>query len=185
MNWRDIDGWFTDEDVEVYRRIVQSLPMRGGSVAEIGVWFGRSLGALIEQCRIQRRSPRIIAIDTFAGSDNDENLMRVVAQHGGSVFKQFMQNMEAIGYYRKLHPCINNSIDEAEAIEDQSLNAVFIDAHHAYDHVAADIRAWIPKIKQGGIIAGHDIDTPDVKRAVMEAFTGYAVVGTRCWLVQL
>jgi len=33
---------------------------------------------------------------------------------------------------------------------------IFIDGDHSYDSCKEDINMWLPKIKQGGIIAGHD-----------------------------
>ncbi|MCU0802187.1 MAG: class I SAM-dependent methyltransferase [Rhodobacteraceae bacterium] len=49
---------------------------------------------------------------------------------------------------------------------------VYLDAHHAYDMVMADLKAILPKMKSGGVIMGDDYFTdPDsqhagVKRAV-------------------
>lgn len=31
-----------------------------------------------------------------------------------------------------------------------------------------DIEHWLPKVKNNGIISGHDINSNDVKRAVLE-----------------
>lgn len=33
---------------------------------------------------------------------------------------------------------------------------VYLDADHSYEAVAADIAAWLPLVRPGGIIAGHD-----------------------------
>lgn len=39
---------------------------------------------------------------------------------------------------------------------DASLDFAFIDADHVYDAVSADIAAWWPKIRPGGLLTGHD-----------------------------
>ena len=33
---------------------------------------------------------------------------------------------------------------------------VFLDAIHTFDHIYADIGYWLPKVRQGGLIGGHD-----------------------------
>lgn len=46
---------------------------------------------------------------------------------------------------------------------------VYIDADHSEEKVYEDLTLWFPKIKEGGVIAGHDINHPDflgVKLAV-------------------
>ena len=48
------------------------------------------------------------------------------------------------------------SVDGAKDFEDGSLDAVYIDANHRYEFVVADIHAWLPKVRKGGIISGHD-----------------------------
>lgn len=48
------------------------------------------------------------------------------------------------------------STDAAELFQDGSLDFVYIDADHSREAVLADLRAWFPKVKYGGIIAGHD-----------------------------
>ncbi len=54
------------------------------------------------------------------------------------------------------------------------LDFVFIDAAHDYDNVKADIATWLPKVRPGGILAGHDYSRAfrGVKRAVGEYFPG-------------
>jgi len=68
------------------------------------------------------------------------------------------------------------SNEAPQFIADKSLDAVFIDAQHAYESVLEDIRLWLPKVRQGGIISGHDFNPWGVKnrsgvdRAVTESF---------------
>lgn len=39
---------------------------------------------------------------------------------------------------------------------DESLDFVYIDGNHEFLHVAQDLVNWIPKVRKGGIVAGHD-----------------------------
>jgi len=49
-----------------------------------------------------------------------------------------------------------DSIEVASRIPDESLDWVYIDADHSYKSVKADLEAWFPKVRKGGIISGHD-----------------------------
>lgn len=88
-------------------------------------------------------------------------------------------------YYRHVcrtfHPARNTQIyrmDSVEAsakFEDKFFDWIYIDADHSYDAVKKDINAWFPKLKPGGVMAGHDYMNGDVwgcyfevKRAVDE-----------------
>lgn len=48
------------------------------------------------------------------------------------------------------------SVEAAARIPDRSLDFAYIDADHSFATVAQDLAAWSPKVKIGGIIAGHD-----------------------------
>lgn len=52
------------------------------------------------------------------------------------------------------------SVDGAALVPDDSLDWVFIDASHLEENVWDDLQAWIPKVKLGGIVAGHDYPPP-------------------------
>lgn len=48
------------------------------------------------------------------------------------------------------------SIQASEYFEDESLDFVYIDAIHDYEHVKEDIKVWLPKVKKGGVLCGDD-----------------------------
>ena len=55
----------------------------------------------------------------------------------------------------------------ANFFRNNAYDFIFIDGLHTYDQVLADCRNYWPKIKNGGIFAGHDYRAiEDVKRAV-------------------
>ena len=73
--------------------------------------------------------------------------------------------------------------------EDGSLDFVFIDASHEYEHVKADILKWYPKVKNGGVLAGHDCypNNPEfggVYKAVTEIFGTNFRVSENCFIVE-
>lgn len=49
-----------------------------------------------------------------------------------------------------------SSVEAAKYVQDGSLDFVYIDAAHDYENVKADINAWMPKVKKGGIVSGDD-----------------------------
>lgn len=66
------------------------------------------------------------------------------------------------------------SREAAASFADGSLDFAFIDARHDYEAVKEDISLWYPKIRDGGILCGHDWSLDygpphyGVKKAVME-----------------
>ena len=69
--------------------------------------------------------------------------------------------------------------------QDVEFDFCFIDADHSYESVLADIKAWAPKVKEGGCVIGHDIDFPSVRKAVEEVYgKSYDVLPDDIWLVR-
>jgi hypothetical protein len=61
----------------------------------------------------------------------------------------------------------------AGAFKDATCDFVFIDADHRYEAICKDIDIWLPKIRDGGMMIGHDYnvrDFPGVVQAVTERF---------------
>lgn len=57
------------------------------------------------------------------------------------------------GTVRYLRGYTSNAVNQ---VEDGSLDFIYIDAQHKYEKVKEDLVDWWPKLKIGGIFAGHD-----------------------------
>ena len=65
---------------------------------------------------------------------------------------------------------------------------MFIDAAHDKFNVSRDIMSWLPKITDGGILAGHDINMPSVLKAVKTCLPFNTVVikpKIRSWIYRV
>ena len=48
------------------------------------------------------------------------------------------------------------SVEAASLFENGSFDFVYLDADHSFESVWQDLSVWYPKIRIGGILAGHD-----------------------------
>lgn len=66
----------------------------------------------------------------------------------------------------------------ASLVPDGSLALLYLDACHDYLWFLRDLKVWTPKVKHGGVIAGHDFLNPayGVNRAVHEFATNVRTI---------
>ena len=60
---------------------------------------------------------------------------------------------------------------EASSVVPDNLDFVFIDGDHSYKAVLLDLNDWVPKIRSGGLLIGHDWTS--TRRGVPQAGTEY------------
>ena len=66
--------------------------------------------------------------------------------------------------------------------QNESIDAIYIDGDHSHVGVSTDIKAWLPKIKQGGLIAGDDFDHfAGTRQAVTELLPQYELSENDTW----
>ncbi len=151
LHYTEIEDWFDYEDV--FDSIITKLSSkyeRPLKIVEIGAWLGKSSFYLVEN-----HSPRgiIYIIDTWKGSKNElETNHKKVKQV--NIYERFLKNMAI--HDGKFIPIQNTSVNAAKLFDDNSIDFVYIDAEHTYDAVKQDIKNWMPKLTEFGIIAGHD-----------------------------
>lgn len=75
-------------------------------------------------------------------------------------------------YFDRVELIRKLSKDAVNLFADNTFDFVYIDANHEYEYVKEDLYLWYPKVKSGGLFAGHDIYStvtwPGVKQAVHE-----------------
>jgi len=49
-----------------------------------------------------------------------------------------------------------DSIEALNDFPDEYFDFIYIDANHAYEFAKVDVNNWYPKLKEGGLFAGHD-----------------------------
>lgn len=104
-------------------------------------------------------------------------------------------NHDLEGYYAALKDALTpfaeraallrmDTVEAAGKFPDRHFDFVFIDADHTYEGVSRDIDAWLPKVRPGGRLIGHDYDRAKfrgVVRAVDERFPHRTLYPDHVW----
>ena len=160
---------------------------------EVGTFCGASIIHLARQSQIADLPLTIVAIDNFEWvPDQFSSQFRVSQDTPYPLAVDALVHHSPLGAFRHfqeitktdhlISTVISNSVAAAYHFLDESVAIAFIDAGHDYGNVLQDILAWLPKIKPGGILAGHDIDSPDVARAVADVLGNRITIVGRCWV---
>jgi len=136
-----------------------------GTAAEIGVAEGNFSHDLL-----QAGIPHLYMVDNWATIKNvkgDGNF----AQHWHD--KNFKRAKEQVQEFTDRYKILKGmSTHMATYVADESLSMVYLDADHSYEGALNDLTAWYPKVKPGGIIAGHDYLNPSYGiREAVSTFT--------------
>ena len=150
-----VEGWFNYPDMFSYA--VQQAPASAHFV-EIGTWKGQSSAYLAVEIINSGKNIKLDCIDNFTGSVIEPGQMLDRDNQEGKLYDVFVRNMKPVeGRYTAIK---GDSTESASLYEDESLDFVFIDASHDYESIKKDITAWFPKVKIGGLFAGHDYAPP-------------------------
>jgi len=149
--------------------LINDLGFKDG--IEIGVYKGRFTQAMA------KRAPKMqfLGIDAWTTYENypDYPAGHLENEAEKEAYERTAQwpNIKLVkGWSSEIAPTVpNNSVD-----------FVYIDANHSYPSCVEDINLWSPKVREGGIVMGHDYF--DVKRharlqhldfGVIEAVNGW------------
>lgn len=165
----EIEGW-SEDILPYYRDLVPRLPL-GARFVEVGVAHGRSLFFLAEELATAGRlDVELHAVDFWPG----ELFSRMILPQ--------LQRQDLAHLVSRIMWHRTDGVRAAKLFEAYSLDVVFIDSDHTEAGMLAHLDAWGPRVKHGGIIAGHDYhaqDWPGVVAAVDARFNGRVKRPTR------
>ena len=148
-------GWFDYQPLyqhEINR--IQIKPYRATFV-EIGTYHGQSARFMGDQIEASGKS-----IDFYTVDHKTEHFLKNGKQvKTGSPF--------GLQSHKFVNMINSDSSEASKLFKDKSLDFLFIDGDHTNPKFEEDLISWDPKIKVGGVIAGHDyLTSSDVYHTV-------------------
>jgi predicted O-methyltransferase YrrM len=133
-------------DMEVLESLVESV--KGGKFLEHGSWVGESTRVIARIAK--QRGGSVTITDNWHGNY-------------GIVLEDLARNHDVKGIFeRNMEGLPINYLVEG------SYDFVFVDADHRYSQVSEDIKRFLPMVREGGILAGHDFDATEYDNAYIE-----------------
>ena len=165
-----------NNSVEGLFDMIQDIGIKDFTIVEVGSFAGVSSELFAMFCK------QLYCVDIWTMDPTYQEIDPQALLKAEVMFDQVWQD------YENIEPLQDFSINVAEDFEDGELELVYIDGRHDYPSVLADIKAWLPKVKKGGWITGHDIDLDGerVLKAVTEMFgTNYKTYKDTSWSHQV
>jgi hypothetical protein len=181
--YEGIPGFFDFQDL--YREQVErvSEPAR---FVEVGAFMGKSSAFMAVEIVNSGKNISFDVVDCWDVVPWRATEWKIPIGPQG-VMGEFMRHHLEGGTLKHIRPIRAYSLEAARMHEDKSLDFVFIDDDHRFEAVESGIRAWLPKIKKGGVLAGHNINgSKGVKDGVGVVFgTEWKRVSKDCWMYRV
>jgi hypothetical protein len=145
--------------VQYVKEWISEKPLVG---VEIGVAYGMNAESILRTLNMKT----LYLVDSYKPYIQGDMLVPSFATQTDA-----MKRLEP--YKSKIHLICEDSVTASKQIPD-GLDFVYFDGNHDCDHVLADIEAYYPKVRQGGILGGHDFRNSylGVVKAVSELVAG-------------
>jgi hypothetical protein len=154
--------------------IILCIGMHGENLVglELGVYKADSLMTILENCPNVKT---LYGVDNYSTYYNAYERREIEKYESEMIKAESLLKQKYSSHRDKIKFLEYASIDAATKIEDESLDFIFIDANHSYNSVLEDLNLWYPKVKQGGLVAGHDFHMESVREAVNDFRTKMSI----------
>jgi predicted O-methyltransferase YrrM len=163
-------GWF-NHGAKILELVEQHRPK---VCVELGSWQGAS--AIPVARAVRRWGGTVTCVDTWGGSvEGDPSTMQPW------MLLACVRNMAAAGVTGSVR-LIPSTTSDAATHWTEPIDYLYVDADHTYNGVVADLLAWVPFVKPGGLLLGDDYGSrlyPGVQTAWDEFESAHGLTFTR------
>lgn len=174
MRYHDVPGWMTTDELAW----IAEQAAKARVVVEVGVWKGRSTA-----CWCAHTAGTVFAVDAWPADGCGCQAYEEIRRHGrdavrgdavrnlavplasGRLFLLEMRSGAAAGVL-------------AGVLRHRGADVVFIDGDHGLTAVQDDVRAYLPLVRPGGLLCGHDY--PEVRASLDAAGLAVRIDPPRC-----
>ena len=139
-------------------KLLKALNLRG-SAAELGVKQGYYTSTVL---RHWRQCAEYVQVDVWSPLSNYNDHANVEQQKQREYkqsAKRLLDQAVSRGYATSGVQCQNFTTNCAAQYPDEHFDFIYVDARHDRLGVLDDLVAWYPKLRRGGVMAGHDYTT--------------------------
>ena len=177
-----IPGWFDFKGI--YEAAVERAPKDSPSTfVEIGTAFGRSAAVMATLIRASGKPIQFYTIDSFV--THDPGVVRHLRYciddlKMGRTFEELTRSQ--LAGFPEAQLIVGVSYEVAARFADDSVDFLFIDGDHELEGMRKDLAAWLPKMRPGATLGGHDWGAAGVNIAVRELFGDRYTLDWGSWL---
>ncbi len=166
---------FRPINIYLHRRFEEASGLKG---AEIGVLSGDNAFEIASL--LGDRLSRLYLVDPYIPYDENSisNRDELNYRYGPFMQKQKEKARRKLEPYSFVNFVYEPSVEAAGRLlaEGELLDFVYIDATHTEEEVRKDITAWLPLVKPGGVLSGHDFNFKGVSAAVRALLEPYELL---------
>jgi predicted O-methyltransferase YrrM len=147
----DKDGFF---GVRPFFKLVK------GTGVEVGTFEGYNAVNVLKYCQLDKLyciDPYVPYIDDIGGLGNFSK------ETWDSIYQKVKERVGT-----RAEVIRKPSLEAVTDFKDNSLDFVYLDGDHSRENVVKEIYSWLPKVKVGGLLGGHDFSESGVIGAVTE-----------------
>lgn len=136
-------------------------------VAELGVQNGENSMRLLGNCPGIKE---FLAVDLWKPQPENKGPQNWVGWAHNSNYYKTKKRLKAFEDRVTIHIVKDYTYNVVHKFPDGYFDLIFMDADPGYESCKRDILDWLPKVRTGGVLCGHDADWPTVRKAVEDVF---------------